>query len=210
MWCIVHVHTHTHMHTYRAARAMHTPFLWRAYTMRTPCVHRCARRGLLQGALDAVRICAPRIFCQACVWRHTVAPAIAARVCLAAAAAAAAAPETSAATAGAVAAATAAKAAALEPISGKYRSEVEAAVHHALALGLPGARYVLYPGLNGHDRLCSPESSAPAAAAACFPAVGIAVPRAHELGFRALLGRFKRRAFRGDSAHVLWSAELSS
>ena len=46
------------------------------------------------------------------------------------AAAAAAAPAKAAATA-----ATASEAAVLEPISGKYRSEVEVAVHHAIALG---------------------------------------------------------------------------
>lgn len=137
---------------------------------------------------------------QACVWRHMVAEASAAKVCSDVAAVAAAAPEKAAATA-----ATASEAVALEPISGKYRSEVEAAVHHAIALGLPGARYVLYPGLDSHGQRCSLERAT--AAAPCVPAVGISVPRAHELGFRALLGRLKWRAFRGDSAHVLWTAE---
>ena len=70
---------------------------------------------------------------------------------------------------------------------------------------MPGARYVLLPGLDGHGKRCSPERSRPGGQ--CAPAVGISVPRAHELGFRALLGRLKRRAFRGDSAHVLWTAE---
>ena len=129
-----------------------------------------------------------------------VAEASAAKVCSDVAAVAAAAPEKAAATA-----ATASEAVALEPISGKYRSEVEAAVHHAIALGLPGARYVLYPGLDSHGQRCSLERAT--AAAPCVPAVGISVPRAHELGFRALLGRLKWRAFRGDSAHVLWTAE---
>ena len=164
---------------------MRKPFL------RTPCAHTVRRiPAYIRLALSS----------QACVWRHMVSETSAAKVCSEVAAVAAATPEKAADTA-----ATASEAAVLEPISGKYRSEVEAAVHHAIALGLPGARYVLYPGLDGRGQQCSPEGSKPAAQ--CVPAVGISVPRAHELGFRALLGRLKRRAFRGDSAHVLWTAE---
>jgi hypothetical protein len=188
------------MHT-----TQHTPCACRVHAVRTPCArHAQAMHAHAMHAHRAAHICMYNthlaLSSQACVWRHMVAETSAAKVCSEVAAVAAATPEKAA-----DAAATASGAAVLEPISGKYRSEVELAVHHAIALGLPGARYVLFPGLDGHGQRCSPKGSKPAAQ--CVPAVGISVPRTHELGFRALLGRLKRRAFRGDSAHVLWTTE---
>ena len=51
------------------------------------------------------------------------------------------------------------------PIRGKYRSEVEQAVHHALALALPGARYRVRAR---PDAGCGPVDVAPAAYAGAF------------------------------------------
>ena len=136
-------------------------------------------------------------FSRACVRRRMVPDETAAQVCSAATT-----PQSAAA---AAAAAAAAGAHAMQPINGKYRSEVETAVHHAIALGLPGAQYTYYPGLDDEGRPCAPSAQPRARGPACAPAVGISVPRAHQLGFRALLQQLKRRAFRGDSAHVVWT-----
>lgn len=72
------------------------------------------------------------------------------------------------------------------PIRGKYRSEVEQAVHHALALALPGARYRVR---------ARPD-------AGCGP-VEIVAPAAHAGAFKALLTPLKRRAFRKQQSEYL-------
>jgi hypothetical protein len=107
---------------------------------------------------------------------------------------------------------------------GKYRSEVEIAVQHALALGLPGAEYRLFGGgieaqvgskvanactlpprqkgvrLQATATLNEPNPSQ------CVQ-VGISVPVHRAAAFRALLALLKKRAFRLESQHVRWRAE---
>ena len=143
-------------------------------------------------------------FSRACVVRAMPNDADAAGVCSSAAAAAAVhgGVGDAAAAMSKAAATTAAAALPLAPLYGKYRSEVEQAVHHAVALGLPGATWVEQP----------PPTHCPAElkrnlrrrATHCTASLGIGVPRQNEVGLGALLKRLKRRAFRGESPNVVW------
>ena len=121
---------------------------------------------------------------------------------------------------------------------GKYRSEVEMAVQHALALGLHGAEYRLLADAGsstpashqlakGHPSLvatsskptCAGKPSRPrgrrraagamsdggaAGATAACAYLGISIPSDRLLGFRALLARLKKRAFRAESQLIQW------
>lgn len=93
---------------------------------------------------------------------------------------------------------------------GKYRSEVEVAVQHALALGLPGAEYRLAPGersplSRSTPERCSEGRGSPGGAEPDTCAqVAISIPRAHAAGFRALLKLLKKRAFRLESKAIAW------
>ncbi|KAL1527274.1 hypothetical protein AB1Y20_015949 [Prymnesium parvum] len=74
-------------------------------------------------------------------------------------------------------------------IFGKYRSEVEVAIQHALAYSLPGARYLVQEGFE--------------AMATCHPRKAMR-KRSHREGFLALHALLKRRAFRGESDEISW------
>ena len=95
------------------------------------------------------------------------------------------------------------------PISGKYRSEVEVAVQHALAYHLPGARYLVQGGIEAmatcHPRKAMRKRLAANAGIACTH-VALAVPQRHALGFRAIHTLLKRRAFRAESDEIAWIA----
>ena len=97
---------------------------------------------------------------------------------------------------------------------GKYRSEVEIAVQHALALGLPGA--ALKPVVGTRPRRAYPPNTCMASSAALQqdPAallrhdcaqIAITVPEQRAKGFRALLALLKKRAFRLESEHIRWA-----
>ena len=97
------------------------------------------------------------------------------------------------------------------PLTGKYRSEVEQAVQHSLALLLPGARYTLQEGVrkmaqclpNRNKRLGAGRQRVRSGALCTH--VGISAPGHFAQGFRAVLAKLKRRAFRGESDHLVWS-----
>ena len=91
------------------------------------------------------------------------------------------------------------------------------AAHSPLAnAGLPGARYVAHPSMDVRTgRPCSLEAlqmardarrAARGRAPLCQSMVGIGVPRAHYSGFHALLKQLKRRALRGESPSIVWTA----
>ena len=126
-------------------------------------------------------------------------------------------------------------------ILGKYRSEVEIAIQHSLALGLSGARYRRLdsppPPRNSSARgpasppldasLAAEVSLEPCASLAALQAalaasadpkrarrryhgrhscrqLGITVPVERVRGFRAILARLKKRAFRTESELIEW------
>ena len=103
---------------------------------------------------------------------------------------------------------------------GKYRSEVEIAVQHHLAMSLPGARYALQAGRERVDIYhCDPPPRKKKGGRGAVPVpvpvaggpgacanVGVAAPEARAAGFRAVLANLKRRAFRIESPHVEWAA----
>ena len=99
---------------------------------------------------------------------------------------------------------------------GKYRSEVEIAVQHSLALSLPGARYELRGGaefsaskslanecLKGSRARRKLGRVGGTATGGCAEVL-IRVPRAQQGGFRALLLQLKKRAFRLESEFISW------
>lgn len=104
---------------------------------------------------------------------------------------------------------------------GKYRSEVEVAVQHALALGLPGAHYVLVGGENKPESRHLPnECNTPTRKArarmggvlstssvegeASCAQVLLSLPATRQHGFRVLLALLKKRAFRLESDLIEW------
>ena len=106
-------------------------------------------------------------------------------------------------------------------LTGKYRSEVEVAVQHALALGLPGAEYRLTSGVDmPESRLlpnacrpapkpsgldgASPPVSQPSVTGSSCAQGAISVPAAQRHGFRVLLSLLKKRAFRAESPFISW------
>ena len=102
---------------------------------------------------------------------------------------------------------------------GKYRSEVEVAVQHALALGLPGAQYGLIAGTSTPETRHAPNEcgtptrkerarmgSGVAPDAPSCAQVLISVPIARQGGFRVLLALLKKRAFRLESDLIDWKA----
>jgi len=82
-------------------------------------------------------------------------------------------------------------------LTGKYRSEVELAVQHALALSLPGAHFILPKRRSGRsERLGSGSAD-----------LVISAPTEHAPAFRALWQRLKVRAVRKESPLLQWRLE---
>ena len=151
-------------------------------------------------------------FSRACVNRRFPVPAVAAATCAIADgnANASAAGVTSAAPSDELRAAARRTIEGATPISGKYRSEVEVAVQHALAYHLPGTRYRIQEGIEAmatcHPRKVMRKKLAAANVGIACTHVALAVPQRHALGFRAMHTLLKRRAFRGESDEIAWIA----
>ena len=84
------------------------------------------------------------------------------------------------------------------PLVGKYRSELEAAIQHALALELPGASYAM-----AEAGLCS-TFRAGRASGPRRERVTIAASLEHICAFRALWRSLKKRSFRQESQFIQW------
>ena len=92
-------------------------------------------------------------------------------------------------------------------LSGKYRSEVEMAVQHALALTLPGAHYqpLTFAGACVSRR--ARGKAADGCAAGLPMDLGIAAPASRRPAFRSLWEPLKRRAVRKETRHLIWQQD---
>jgi len=100
-----------------------------------------------------------------------------------------------------------------EVVLGKYRSEVEMAVQHAMLYSMPGASYCARRGYAAPPRRSSPAACRArllatggdddGALARC-DVVGLCVPPRHAAGFRLVHALLKKRAFRGESELIAW------